>query len=75
MNQSDQDTNQSVIGFKLAKKLEDCQEIQIFLTSVADEDEDELEENQKYQLYLLIESTLPRFTAGFRNSVAQKLGL
>lgn len=48
MNENDQDANQSVIGFKLAKKSDDCQEIQIYLTSVADEDEDELEENQKY---------------------------
>ena len=66
----------SVIGFKLAKTTSDCQSIQIYLTQITpDEDSDESE--QLFQLYMLLESTLPRYSNVFaqRKSLAQKIGL
>ena len=57
-----------VIGFKLAKKADDVQSIQIYLTKVDDESDD----HQLYQLYMLLESALPRYSKLFnaRKSLA-----
>ena len=54
----------SVIGYKLAKTTNDCQSVQIYLTQIQpDEDSDENE--QLIQLYMLLESALPRYSKVF----------
>ena len=66
----------SVIGFKLAKTTDDCQSVQIYLTQITPE-EDSDESEQLFQLYMLLESTLPRYSNVFaqRKPLAQKIGL
>ena len=66
----------SVIGFKLAKKTKEVQSVQIYLTQIvppetADLDDDENSDNL-FQLYMLLESALPRYSNVFnqRKSLA-----
>ena len=66
----------SVIGFKLAKKTKEVQSVQIYLTQIVppettDLDDDENSDNL-FQLYMLLESALPRYSNVFnqRKSLA-----
>ena len=71
-----------VIGFKLAKQTDDCQGIQIYLLKIKDKGEmddkngADGEEEQVFQLYMLLESAMPRYSKVLskRKSLAQKLG-
>ena len=73
---SDEEEQNSVIGFKLAKKTKEVQSVQIYLTQIvppetADLDDDENSDNL-FQLYMLLESALPRYSNVFnqRKSLA-----
>lgn len=63
-----------MIGFKLAKKTQEVQGIQIYLAKA---DQEEEGDDHEYVLYMLLESDLPNYSKVFnqRKSLAQKLGL
>ena len=57
-----EESKEKVIGFKLAKKTDECSGITIYMARIAST---ETTFEQTYILYMLLESDMPRYTKVF----------